>query len=265
MASGERVRGRIVRALPLALLLLGAPSLAVAQASPAPVATPAPAEQVATPPADAQAAMVPAPAPATPASFLALSDIHYTGRTGRCPQPGGPETDPILWKAAQAEAQRVIRQEKPAFAIYLGDLPSHCPSRHRDELIAALTGLATIAGKDTRLIYVPGNNDSLDGDYGPFTGDGGTPLGLSKPWNGSPVLNIPAADMIDASHLDKGYYAVYAVRAVAPAPSLRVIALNTTMFTSKYGELVPARGGRPTTSSNGWPTSCRRRARRVTG
>ena len=254
MESGRRVRRRMLGALPLAVALIGAPSLAAGQASAPPAATPAPAatvavppaaEQVGTPPAAAPLAVAPAPAPApspaTPASFLALSDIHYVSRTMTCGHSPGPETDPTLLRAAQAEARRVIGQEKPAFVIYLGDLPSHCGNHHRDYIVAALTGLARIAGKDARLIYVPGNNDSLDGDYGPFTGTGGTPIGQTAPWSGSPVLNIPAADMIDTSHLAMGYYAVFAVRAAAPAPSLRVIALNTTMFTRNYGQLVPTR------------------------
>src|SRR3569623_1435406 len=175
------------------------------------------------------------------ARCFALSDIHYVSRTTTCGHSPGPETDPTLLRAAQAEARRVIGQEKPAFVIYLGDLPSHCGNHHRGYIVAALTGLARIAGKDARLIYVPGNNDSLDGDYGPFTGTGGTPIGQTAPWSGSPVLNIPAADMIDTSHLAMGYYAVFAMRAAAPAPSLRVLALNTTMFPRNYGQLVPTR------------------------
>jgi hypothetical protein len=160
-----------------------------------------------------------------------MSDIHYAAQSGQTCGQSGNETDPALWSAAQAEAQRVIATEKPAFAIYLGDLPSHCDGHPASEFTAALDGLAAIAGTGTKMIYVPGNNDSLAGDYAPFTAAGGTPLDLSKAWNGSPVLNAAPGDMIDATRLPNGYFSVYAVRGT---PALRVIALNTNMFTAHY-------------------------------
>jgi len=182
-------------------------------------------------------AMPVAPAPAVPAvtaSFLALSDIHYTAQTGQTCGQSGYETDPTLWAAAQAEAQRVIQAEHPAFAIYLGDLPSHCDGHPLTEFTVALDGLAAIVGSGTKLIYVPGNNDSLDGDYYPFTSAGGTPLTMSTAWNGNPVLNAQPGDMIDATHLANGYYSAYAVQATTNGSALRVLALNTNMFTSRY-------------------------------
>jgi len=179
-----------------------------------------------------------AAASATTPSFLVLSDIHYTAQTHQaCGQsPDQIETNPVLWAAAQAEAKQVIQTEKPAFAIYLGDLPSHCDSRPDtdNDFTTALDGLANIAGTGTKLIYLPGNNDSRAGDYEPFTSNG-TPLDLSTAWKGSPVLNAQPGDMIDPANVPKGYYSVYAVQATAAAPTaLRVIALNTNMFTLKY-------------------------------
>jgi len=177
---------------------------------------------------------MPSAAPAATASFLALSDIHYIAQSGQTCGQTGNETDPVLWAAAQAEAQQVIQAEHPAFAIYLGDLPSHCDGHPLSEFTVALDGLAAIAGTSTKLIYVPGNNDSLDGDYDPFTSAGGTPLTMSTAWNGNPVLNAQTGDLIDTANLSKGYYSVYAVQANAAAPALRVLALNTNMFTSRY-------------------------------
>ena len=191
--------------------------------------------------ADPTGPLPPAPAvavPATTPSFLAMSDIHYVGTSGEKCEQAGYETDTALWDAAQAEAKRVIQAERPAFAIYLGDLPSHCDNRPDSQFTAALDGLANIAGAGTKVIYVPGNNDSLAGDYDAFTAGGRTPLNTSAAWNGSPVLNAAPGDMIDASNLAKGYYAVYAVQATAGAPALRVIALNTTIFTYNYGRNV---------------------------
>jgi len=210
-------------AMALTVALMGAPSFAAA------------AEQVGP--------LAPlAAGPTTTASFLALSDIHYTAQSRQACNSKSPdafETDPVLWSAAQAEAQRVIAAERPAFVIYLGDLPSHCDSRPDTDkdFTAALDGLAAIAGAGTKVIYVPGNNDSRAGDYEPFTSNG-TPLDLSTAWKGSPVLNAGPGDMIDATHVPMGYYSAYAVQATASAPALRVIALNTNMFTLKYDQNV---------------------------
>lgn len=214
-------------AMALALALMATPSLAAA------------AQQAATLPQPAAAT------PATTATFLALSDIHLTAQTHQaCGQsPDQIETNPALWTAAQAEAKQVIQTEKPAFAIYLGDLPSHCDTRPDtdSDFTAALDGLANIAGTSTKIIYIPGNNDSRTGDYEPFTAPNGTPLDLSTAWKGSPVLNAQPGDLIDTTNVPNGYYSVYAVQATPTAPTaLRVIALNTNMFTAKYGQNVPS-------------------------
>lgn len=211
-------------ALALALALIGTPLRAAAG------------QEAATPPA-------PAAAPATTATFLALSDIHLTAQTHQAcgGSPDQIETNPALWSAAQAEAKQVIQLEKPAFAIYLGDLPSHCDTRPDtdSDFTAALDGLANIAGTSTKIIYVPGNNDSRTGDYEAFTAPNGTPLDLSTTWKGSPVLNAQPGDLIDTANVPNGYYSVYAVQATTTAPTaLRVIALNTNMFTAKYGQHV---------------------------
>lgn len=230
MAGDGQVRRRgIVRATMAAIVLLAASAPAAGQG----------ADQAAPPLAPAIDQPAPAaPTPATTPSFLAMSDIHFVGTSGETCDQAGDETDDALWSAAQAEAKRLIQAERPAFAIYLGDLPSHCDNRPDSQFTAALDGLANIAGSGTKLIYVPGNNDSLSGDYGAFTSDRGTPLDTSTAWHGSPVLNAAPGDMIDARNLPKGYYAVYAVQATATAPALRVIALNTTIFTYKYGQNV---------------------------
>jgi sphingomyelin phosphodiesterase acid-like 3 len=190
------------------------------------------------PPAQAQRARPkaarPAATTAAAGTFLTLSDIHLgLGSPLRCLR-GGDETSAALWTAAQASAKALVRSAKPAFAIYLGDLPSHCDGQSAAEFRATLDGLANIAGTGTKLIYLPGNNDSLNRDYGAFTFNGQTPLNSSKAWNGKAVLNAQPGDMIDDSHLGTGFFAVYARQKTASAPALRVIALNTNIFTTTY-------------------------------
>src|SRR6185436_11257394 len=74
-------------------------------------------------------------------------------------------------------------------------------------------------------LYLPGNNDSLDWNYATFTSSAGeTPLEISG-WRSGPALHAPVADAGDPGH---GYYSA------VPVPGLRVIALNTVMFSAKY-------------------------------
>ncbi len=173
-----------------------------------------------------------------PRNFLALSDIHFAGQAN---QPcATKETSPVLWRAAQAQAQKLIETERPAFAIYVGDLPSHCWNRPLTDLSTPLDGLATIVGGKLKLFYVPGNNDSIAGDYRAFTTGTQTVLSLSEPWQSGPVLNAASGDIIDTGNLPKGYYSAYAIQKSAAAPALRMIVLNTTMFTAEYGRNEPA-------------------------
>ncbi|UVO54639.1 metallophosphoesterase [Sphingomonas sp. SUN039] len=196
----------------------------------------------------AQSAIAPAvPAAASPGTFLALSDIHLAMSDNVSCSSAGEETRPALWSAAQAKAKVLIATAKPAFAIYVGDLPAHCAGGYATEFKAALDGLANIAGTTTKLIYLPGNNDSLGGDYQAFTYNQQTPLNLSSTWGGSPVLNAQSGDLIDTANLPKGYYSVYAAQKSATAPALRVIALNTNIFTASYD----SRNGAP--DPNGVP------------
>lgn len=166
-------------------------------------------------------------------NFLAISDIHFAGQAN---QPCAmKETNPALWQAAQAQAQKLIETERPAFAIYVGDLPSHCWNRPLTDLSTPLEGLAAIAGGKLKLFYVPGNNDSIAGDYRAFTTGTQTVLSLSEPWRAGPVLNPAPGDIIDTANLPGGFYSAYAVQKTATAPALRMIVLNTTMFTAEYG------------------------------
>ena len=123
-------------------------------------------------------------------------------------------------------------------------MPTHAsqPASVRDGIFGdVLGGLANAAiGTQIPVLYLPGNNDTLGvnadfhslNDYCPFTEDGQTVLtAASHPW-ASPVLN-GQADIIDESHLADGYYAARIPMGASRSP-LRVLALNTNIFTSAY-------------------------------
>ena len=180
---------------------------------------------------------------APPTTFLALSDVHY-GVDADSHQYCGfyTETDDTLWTAAQTQAKALVNSGDPGFLIYLGDLPAHCEDKvkRETEFTTVLDGLAKlVVNTTTPLLYLPGNNDSVGPDYCTFTVDDNgkdkTPLDFSSAFADSPVvngeLNIISRDAVH------GYYSVYPLGA-PPAgsgrPGLRVIAMNTVMFTDSF-------------------------------
>lgn len=192
-----------------------------------------------------------APDLTTVPSFLALSDIHFgedltadqwfcsacpDGDSGQC------ETSSQLWTRAQAEARRLIGAHKLRFILYLGDLPAHCEdvSTRTAELGTVLDDLQKLAGSSPLsripLLFVPGNNDSPDDDYCPFTGSNGkTPFDYASDPGAWPVVNGDA--FIIEQSTEHGYYSVYPLGGPSndpDVPALRVIALNTVMFTTDY-------------------------------
>jgi sphingomyelin phosphodiesterase acid-like 3 len=176
-----------------------------------------------------------------PSKFMALSDIHFTTNVTVPPQyfcRHSCETESHLWNVAQKKAKVLVAKEKPEFIVYLGDLPSHygSPDAHRKEFAVALDGLANIVeGTNTPMLYLPGNNDSVGGDYctftaiNPATGKLITPLDFASDASAWPALN-GNANIIDHNKV----FGYYSVRPLGPGTSLRVIALNTTMFTKNY-------------------------------
>ncbi len=175
--------------------------------------------------------------------FMALSDIHF-GTEADSKQYCGwmTETDQALWDGAQTQAGKLVKAHNPNFVIYTGDLPAHCdtPTNRKSEFKTTLDGLADIvSGTSIPVLYMPGNNDTVGGDYCSFSwadypgGADTTPLDFaSKPaeW---PVYNGKSNIISqDAVH---GYYSVYPLGKPASGEvGLRVIAMNTVIFTGGY-------------------------------
>ncbi len=181
--------------------------------------------------------------------FMVISDIHlHNSLTQDKITLKESDTGHDLWDTAQKKIREVLDGKagynKPKFIIVLGDLPWHADAIVESELLSArensgivlhdLRLLAENAG--VPLLYVPGNNDSWDGDYHPFSPKifGNDPDGRNS-W---PVINpnnpdgtSGQASIIDDKKLNLGCYSAYPLGKKA---GLRVIALNTTMFVHKY-------------------------------
>jgi len=179
-------------------------------------------------------------------TFLAVSDIHLDHTAGSVTY--GQDTGEELWGSARAEIAALLSSANPPrFALFLGDLPVHQEpgeedlEQHAADIREVLRDLAQLAqDHDVPMLYVPGNNDSLAGNYCPFSAPGSererTPLSLD-PGRGWPLAggngdcdpsagNRPCISSSDASW---GWFSAYPL---AEDGSLRTVVLNTVLLST---------------------------------
>lgn len=178
----------------------------------------------------------------SPSNFLVLSDIHLdSGNTN--PSKAGRDTRMDLWEKMKTKVSSVLTgPEKPDFVLYLGDLPVHntFDKDHENAIGMTLTGLRELVeGTDIPLLYLPGNNDALIGNYCEFSHISTGPGSAKPPFSTDakpaawPMINsrgkcagnpVPCDQNLE--HRDDGYYSAYPL----DDHGLRVIAMNTVMF-----------------------------------
>jgi len=183
-------------------------------------------------------------------TFLFLSDIHLDTQSDSTIM--GNDTGMDLWNNFLQKADLILAgSNSPQFVIYTGDLPAHysCDTckphdylapnvrgSHNNNLTVILTGLRTLANKYHKpFFYIPGNNDGLAGDYFSFADEQQqTPLSLvpdnSNPY---PALNTHASGntppyIVANNNAAMDYYAV------VPETGLRLICLNTVLYTKNF-------------------------------
>ncbi|MFT4059394.1 MAG: metallophosphoesterase [Legionella sp.] len=157
--------------------------------------------------------------------FLTISDIHYgLENTDKDGQDTGPEFLKITWNKLNELSKNVD------FLLFLGDIPSHSffiDPHLRDYEKTIFQGLYQNDADAKPLFYVPGNNDSLQGNYQPFETEGISPLNYAKDWNGA--CAHCAGLIIDGSHMyHDGYYSSYVL---PQSKDIMLIALNATQWT----------------------------------
>ena len=171
--------------------------------------------------------------PPNTASFLVLSDIHLDPSNNQTTiLPAARNTGTDTWDTAQQEINRLLNTEKPGFIIYLGDLPLHGRPTAIDTVMQAagktLADLRTIATKThTPLVFVPGNNDSPDSDYGKFS----PTLFRDDAESPSSWPAIGATTISTTLYKALGCYSAYPL---GRKTKLRVIVLNTVLYTWNY-------------------------------
>lgn len=160
--------------------------------------------------------------------FLFVSDVHLDTDKDK-PTGHGSDTGMELWKMTSAKLKSITAgANPPKLIVFTGDLPCHFPHsgpEHNANVRTVLNDLQDIAGS-IPLFYAPGNNDPLDGDYYPFAdGQCVTPITLSGVNPGYPA---PNAELMYAEDSLYGYYAA------RPFAGLRIIGMNTVMFSTSH-------------------------------
>jgi len=183
-------------------------------------------------------------------NILVISDIHLDETKDQSAIPQNARNAGIdTWDTAQREIQHLLNTQSPKFIVYLGDLPLHVPPSATSTSLRTsfcqwqrrsstamtnagetLKALRNIAQKDhIPLIFVPGNNDSPDSDYGKFS-----PALFQYDTTGAgswPVINAHAIPTSQYLYSEIGCYAAYPLGRKA---RLRIIVLNTVLYTWNY-------------------------------
>lgn len=179
-----------------------------------------------------------------PPTYLHLSDVHLDT------SGASDDTDLALWKITREALKAILAgPDPPRFVLYTGDLPGHygeapdsrdgglVPSQvpgHDENVREVLADLHDlVAGTGIPLLYAPGNNDPLAGDYFSFAdATGRTPFSL-VPDDGYPAVNASrpcgeAPCMVSDPRPELGFYSAL------PVPGLRVVTLNSIILGRKY-------------------------------
>jgi sphingomyelin phosphodiesterase acid-like 3 len=177
------------------------------------------------------------------ASFLVVSDIHLDdAKEQSAIRPLARDAGRDTWAVSQQEIKSLLcptdSTRPPRFLIFLGDLPMHAsataiPKTMTDagQVLGDLRRLAVAC--NTPLIYVPGNNDSPDSDYANFSerlfqydSDGARhwPV-IGSNCSQNKAVITPGSDDLLAK------LGCYSAWPLGPQGRLRVIVLNTVLFT----------------------------------
>ncbi|PTX62132.1 calcineurin-like phosphoesterase family protein [Kordia periserrulae] len=198
----------------------------------------------------ADAHVVKTPKTTKTSTFLALSDVHIDRELRQtCFETEGMSdksvTSDTLWKRTKFKIESVAKSENPKFMVYLGDLPGYKNSERRNNSHLMLQNLRKLK-VNVPILYLPGNNDSLEGDYYSFSNDSlNTVLkedaDAGNPW---PIINSKSTT-VQVKNLDdsKKQFGYYSVDLVDGKNTLKVIALNTVIFCAKGKHQYVAKDG----------------------
>lgn len=172
---------------------------------------------------------------ATTATFLSLSDVHVDVDLAKTTFGSSriSVTSNVLWDKTKTKIESVVVAEQPQFMVYLGDLPGYDDTERRENTHSMLENLRSLQ-VGIPILYLPGNNDSLEGDYHSFTNANGNTV-LTKdaePSNPWPIINSNST-VTRPSNLDfNKEFGYYSVDLINKGKKLKIIALNTVIFSN---------------------------------
>ncbi|AXG70561.1 calcineurin-like phosphoesterase [Kordia sp. SMS9] len=187
----------------------------------------------------------------TTAKFLTLSDVHVDSLLQQTQFQDHNQSDKSvssqkLWLRAKTKIEATVTAEKPKFMVYLGDLPGYDHYNEDEEqnikhrrtnthlMLENLRNLKI----DIPILYLPGNNDSLEGDYHSFSTDSITAntvltndADTTNPW---PIINSKSSSITVGVPDFNSEFGFYSVDLTEKGNTLKVIALNTVIFTHSH-------------------------------
>lgn len=156
--------------------------------------------------------------------FLSIADIHYGSENGI---GDGKNTGDVLLSSALDKFSHLAK--KVDFILVLGDLPTHMlwVSPKKETYIKKVFHDLYEADRANKpMFFISGNNDSLNGNYQPFSWQGKTPLSLAPDWQGA-CVHCQGLIINDKHMRDKGYYSSYVL---PDNKDIILIVLNGTQF-----------------------------------
>lgn len=184
-------------------------------------------------------------------NFLVISDIHLDNQSTHIMEmsPVGLNPNNDLDKPTLINLLATIHENiqdskiaKPKFILFLGDVVGHL-RLHKECVLESETAVFKLLKQtfpDTPLLYIFGNNDSFDANYGPFYSRkfqmSPYKVAMIAGWHDGFLSSgfvcgkgiFPCLINKDVTH---GYYAAYL------APKLKFLALNSVLFSP------PSNGG----------------------
>ena len=157
--------------------------------------------------------------------FLTISDIHYGAKNTSAM---GEDTGPEFLKIALNKMHQLSK--KADFILFLGDIPTHglyFNTQKKEYEKAVFDGLFENDSDSKPIFYIPGNNDSLAGNYGPFEYQGISPLHYATHWDGA-CAHCKGLMLDDSQMRHHGYYSSYVI---PENKDIILIALNATQWT----------------------------------
>lgn len=182
--------------------------------------------------------------------FLFLSDVHLD--LAQTDSNLNEDTGPALWNSCKVKLDSILSSPNPpSFVLYTGDLPAHYAKdkshsyylsptmreQHNKNTAALLNDLRQlVVKKGIPLFYVPGNNDSMAGDYFSFADENKqTPFSLIDETVAPFPVVIGAtnnvAKIVSMPNPTMGYYSATAIK------GLRIIGLNSIIFGNTYSPI----------------------------